>query len=1376
MPVSGREETGVKSYDGQFSGLIAAVPIKKRRFPLIPTFSPLSGEQDSLTEENENESLRKEHSSTPQGSTVSNASVADAPIKKRRLPSVQASSSSEELSSLPEENNASHRENSSTTLVSTLSINSAVLFDTNNNPAFVGKNITSEVTTSNLAQSNSNYVSPKIEEPDLASHSRALDDASGKEKLIASESYEKKSGPQVKKENSELLLAAKESLALNIGSKISKRSVEEKDKQESCASTNLSLGFKEHLSPAVPSLDIGERFQKTQKAGSVSLKLSLSKEESSSKSCSDDARTSRANWDLNTTMDAWEEPGSDAPLGKTCTSGKTSTSACGLQIAGKAPNDNNVMCSPGMEPTGSASIKHTTAENRNKAFVISSRQYGQEYENVNPRNICVASCLQKYTGEPSRLSVKEKTDLLFPTLSLSNASASAVDGNKSSVMIVKSEPLDENLKQDSKEAKPSPVGSLDGVTVKHELVERSSVDYIKTTSKGSNLKLLDPKFVKYEPGHSNNQGRPMMMENVSDQMGAGSLQGSDNHYSLEKSVTLESAPFSAGTACPPVEGISSEQLTTSASMVSHQENHASIDEAYIDEKTSEGDCSGDKEAPPETVATAMVDNAELSGPAVKDCARGGEEKVDDAEGCRLKLMNEHPLDTRCSGEDGVSDDEKITLSADMLEDDSYGYDYESDGTHSLTVAMDVDQRGEEDDDYEDGEVREPLKHSVAEESVCEVREVERVVSSHCDDGKQIEKEVLGGDCPTSSCIDEDDNRTVTRTKINCGKEGIDDESINMSHNVTDKTVCLQESLEAENPNVGPQIRSLDYSERNKALNARETKLVSEDNNGSNEVDVAQCADEVVKNLDMVRTDLDLPKMEVSVDIDNASKDVSDSGNQGRIINLAQAASPLSPTKSRSIPGRALPSQAGRDALPDAFHNENLHGGRDDIYIDGPCKFSRERYQDISPRNSRLSFVRGRGRINSRIDTCRGEWKSDRDFAGEFYNGPSHFRGPRNKFVSAVHDAESEYNNVTHDGSFVGNNRLGRKPLNDDRPVGRHITLRRRSPGARESLQMGHRIPRTMSPSRCVGDDGSEFVNMRHGEKFLRGYPQDTMDPMFSRPPPFERGDGRFTRGTRSFIQRRGPPRIHSKSPIRSTSRSPGPWSSSRRRSPRGSPDGFGGHPELAHRRYRVDRMRSPDGPIFSGERRVVRRHVSPYMSRPSNDTRDFDSGRGRGHPRSIISNRGTSGRIMFRNRRFDAVDPQDRPDNDEYFGGPMHSGRQFELNGEGNGDERRRFGERQGPVRSFRPPYNGGVSENFDLDAEDGPRNYRFCAADSEFQERSNLRERDFDRRVKNRPANMPPRRARNIDEQEANYRNSGQEVWSDDGFDDISRVKRKRF
>ncbi|KAE8714757.1 hypothetical protein F3Y22_tig00110194pilonHSYRG00167 [Hibiscus syriacus] len=176
-----------------------------------------------------------------------------------------------------------------------------------------------------------------------------------------------------------------------------------------------------------------------------------------------------------------------------------------------------------------------------------------------------------------------------------------------------------------------------------------------------------------------------------------------------------------------------------------------------------------------------------------------------------------------------------------------------------------------------------------------------------------------------------------------------------------------------------------------------------------------------------------------------------------------------------------------------------------------------------------------------------------------------------------------------------------------------------------------------------------------------------------------------------------------------------------------------------------------DRPCFTGDM-GIRRHESPsYLSRPSKDLRDIDPDQDHGHPRSGMSNRSPSGKVLLRNRRLD-LDPRERSDGDDYFGGPMQSGRFHEF-------------ATDGMLRG------GGmvVGENCS--------SFRFCPEDdSELHERGNVRERDFDRRIKKRPGNAPPpRRARNIEEHEGNFRHGGQ-IWQGDGFKDMSQVKRKRF
>ncbi|XP_012570271.1 uncharacterized protein [Cicer arietinum] len=930
MPISGHEESGVKSFAGQFSDLVAGVPIKKRR---PRPSSPPSEEPCSITEETELQ--RKENSSTSQGSTISNVSIAGAPPKKRRFrPSLQASSPSLEKASPQEKGDALRKEHSSTSLGSTLSTSSAGLSDTIRNPVLEEKNASSVVTNADIVLKNSSFVVPKLEESNPATPSCLLDVVDSKEKVVLNEGIDKNSGSQTIKGNPELLLAAKAGLALGIGAGVSKQIVQDLIKQEGSVvsgSTNLSLSLKEHFFPAVTSPAINEIHKKLEKGEPVSLELSLSKEECSthssntdSKSNSDTTRvySSRANWDLNTTMDAWDEA-SDASSVK--------TSIDGLNITHSALDENQLTCSIGITPPVIASVKQTFKESQNKAFITSSAPYGQHHKCVDPRNLCLSPYLPKYDESPCRISVKLNSGCATPIVSLPRMAATAGDANTSSFRLIKPEPLDDNPKKDLKEANVCPVASLDSVAVKKEFIPHSFVKPSKSTV--SNSKLVAPTFIKSEPGHEGRQERSKTAEIST----AGQLVKLLQHGSFTSSSSssmavpamLNSTQVSAEGAHLAVKSVFTAELATDKNIVGQLENSIRAEETNV-EKVYDEVSSNAEPVPLVTVAIPMVGTGtKLTNLGLKHSSLVTKKKdAEDHDGCRLKLMNELP-DPRDSAEDCVSDEEKITLSADMLEDDSYGSDFESDDNHAVTVAVDT-ERYIEDDDYEDGEVREPLEPSKVEDAICEVREVEHRDSSNYDN-KPVEKGVVSGDYPTSSRVVENNNETVIHNEI-FGKDGVDILMHEKPGKIVYKNVCVQESLDGEKSDIAADNREVNVLQR-KPLDLSERIIVSETqeteqpSDGSHVIDV-QCADEVLKTTDTVRqTNLDLSKMEGSANNEDITKDVGNSGNQGRIIDLSRAASSSSPSKTRPISGRSLPTRAGRDVLSDTLDCNKLYRGR-----------------------------------------------------------------------------------------------------------------------------------------------------------------------------------------------------------------------------------------------------------------------------------------------------------------------------------------------------------------------------------------------------------------------------------------------------------------
>ncbi|KAJ4969901.1 hypothetical protein NE237_003000 [Protea cynaroides] len=1359
MPVSGYEEPGFRPLGRHSSDSLVGVPIKKRRFPFIVPQSPPSQTESPQAVEHDLPKKEQPAQSSP--------NAGDA----KEVPGIAGTSRSYS----PEE-----------------------------------KGKTSADTNVNFVQSNVSQRGFGLVEP---THAVSLGFGAGKDEKQEVMVADRSVSPNIPG-NTELQLVQNASITLGIVEEASGNEKFGKDDDskplKSQQNTGLPLVPKEPMVAGMTSQNSQGIYGKQELINPCSWNLAFAKTDNyennkSNASESTFIRTlssaNRSNWDLNTMMDTWDGSMNDVV---------TSYQLRGVDGSdGAVTHDSKpVICSAGMvfrepESTGVTTGKYMLDKNEYKSKLHSfSNLHDQQSKSDDLLSLRLSpSGLQSsFSQEQSCIARKVDSGGAETTLRLSGTLVSPA--NKSNVIgcsSVKSEPFDEVNKKNFGASYASSVELKDIRIVKSEPLEDYSQESLKLKLLNfRNLKLLDHGIVNSESVHESSLEILKAVEEIPSQLeqtctASVPITG-DESRCLEIPTGSMETHRKEGMSHPLESRTSLVGLAISAE-VSRQSDFTSCgkETAVKEEDVTPDACANFGRVSPGVALESI-------GPDAKEANTGdvmvpasetkGMDGVD-PESSRLRSTCELRPDSYRRGEVAESDEEKIDISADMLEDDPYDTDYESDGNHDMGVNNVEDRQHVEDDDYEDGEVREPLVHKG---DANEEREIEQI-----DYGESENRD--GGICDdhVTTSIGVDRGAKVaepveSNNALCCGEYGssLFDEKNDRD---TGEVGTLQESVGVEVPPAGSGKKGTIGAAIRKSVNCSE----KEDGSKDHEADLtfnhslsagqgtapgdAQC--DAVSQQEHVEggepgemNHLVLPKAEPSKDGDEATEDTNNRGTKNRIINLPRAINGPSSSRVRTVPVRSFPSRTEKEGFNDVvLRGDKIHnrGNRDESYIDGSRKFERERNQDQAVRNFGSDFMHGRGRVNNRY--------SDRDFGPEHYNGPSGFRLPRSKNAAAVAAAKLECSGfiVAPDGTVVSQGRGGRKPLNDELTVFRHPLSRRRSPGGREGpgTHAVRRPPRDVSPDRCAGGAGHDLVGLRHGDKFMRGIPGDILDPVFSRSQPqYERLDP-FLIGDRSFspIQRRGPPRvpqIRSKSPPRS--RSPGPWSS-----PRRSPDGFDGHPTMSHRRsppvYRMDRMRSPhQRPCFADDM-VGRRHGSPpYISRVPDEMREMGSSREPDHPRAFIPNRSPSGRILPRNnRRFDMIDPRVRTETDEYFGGPMHSSRFHELGNEGGVDERRKCNERRRPVHSFRPPYNGPDVENFRFHFEDGPRPYRFCPeADADFHERGSLREREFDSRFKSRPGNAH-RRTRTIEEQEENFRHGGQ-GWNDAGFEDVARVKRRRF
>lgn len=976
----------------------------------------------------------------------------------------------------------------------------------------------------------------------------------------------------------------------------------------------------------------------------------------------DTACTNRSNWDLNTPMDSWEGSGDDVPV----------QDASQIDQLYKTPSSLELK-----PPISSASVIGSYGDKGKKVVGASEQEFNfpismlpsLPYKPADVLRLSLGSTLRGFDSSVLQSLSKVDSSRVSPHSSLLKNQALSRSMNSPTCKTVKSEPVEEALIQAN-------AGTLEANVGKPEAV-RQNLQSSELSTKGPQ-ELLEQKPMKCEP-HEVSEEISMTSNVIAHQSVGRVLQLQESSSSCSSSSTLP-MPLTPQQGCPSRLSTCSDLSVSGGDLSTPSEYSGHTNEANRS-KNALDQANADIAA---KNANFDLKESNVSSDKV-EASVSLDMNIEDHMVCK-KTQDPHNLVS--SGEGLANDEEKVSISA-GTDEECYGSDCESDGHHAFAGHVDNESVGcvREDEEYEDGEVREPMMPPIEEDPIAEGMESEENNESSCKNAPSSGVSGVG----ESGCFnnDEKDYSIPVHTESNGDfVKGSDEKAVKIDN----KDGKLQSPLlDNEETTEDDEQRSIGTIHQG-SVNQSGTADVQEGCGKNVLCDSAPAGSSgAVRNVgganheytgrsDTLPTAVSsLQNAETPVNA-TSSKDLSNFGSKSRIISLPRASNVTSPSNFRPIAGRSLSSRSGRERYSDMEEEKfHLRRNRDDTYADGP-KFVRDRIQDRSFGSSRGNFMRGRGRGSARFDSLRREWDSARDF--ESYGGVADYRF-RPKRRPVVGESEIERND---------------------------------------------------------GPDGH-----------------------------FVRGNTKFT-----TMQRRGFPRMRSKSPVRSRTRSPGPWSSPRRR----MNEGYNGPPDSSHHRspamYREDRMRSSPRTSFT-EEIVPRRRDSPsYTTRRLNDMRDVDVVQEHGHPRSLSSRRSPPDRVFTRsNRRLEVLDRRERADADEYFDGPIHTARFPELRGGGSTDERRKYGERRGgPVRSLRPSYNS-ENDNFRFHPNGGPRPFRFYQeADAEYVERSSTRDREFDDNIKDRPL---PRRMRNVEEQEGgNFRQSGQ-LWHEEEVD-VSRLKRRRF
>ncbi|MQL78575.1 hypothetical protein Taro_010997 [Colocasia esculenta] len=713
-------------------------------------------------------------------------------------------------------------------------------------------------------------------------------------------------------------------------------------------------------------------------------------------------------------------------------------------------------------------------------------------------------------------------------------------------------------------------------------------------------------------------------------------------------------------------------------------------------------------------------------------------------------------------------------------DDHFDCDYYSDASQNEQASgmEKIEQQGDDESQYEDGEFRESFVRSW-EMDGCDDGEAEHV--DYGSDNREVDGFETASDYLTSNIPSHSGNSQISQ----CKNEGPLEDTYGKQDNNSD-------GVRAESLDFSPSVANIsDLGNTNERLGGFTKKGPSVSNSRRKDIskkwenstkDSTECGmlvDKLVEDMDIAAQGDGMREQSRSANLRMKSSgwDRLPGSHKSSGDTVADPGVDTSGVKCDNVPEklktvgstvrRESSSRVGRPKSPDIMHGKDRaffrgtrnHDHSDDMHHDVKrnIEFSRSVRRDEP---SVLARCRGRG--DRWMESSSHQGPSRHDSPG--YYGRASFAHPSSKNAATVSIAKVESNGfvVAPDGTVLQASGIGhsghlpRRSTNSS-PNARRTPRRRASPIKREEtlsfndsrLDLGPR--RDLSPGRpiTVGHGrpsryGPKIVSEGDVERYHGFTPNDSIGSSMPVHHSFSRQDRSFSPQTRPVQVSRS----HTRSRSQSRNQSPQGWTSPRRsnlmnnglrRRTRSPPD--------FRSEARVGRVRSPHGRSGFAENitsfaqsprnRASPPHASRWIERKDliehftgNDYRRFS---GRSPPKRLFS----------RSHRFNPVDSSGRLKPDEFYR-PIHSGRFTEFSvgraprqDDGN-DDRRHVDRFEMPPSARQYDILGDVKQ-LRYETEEGFRLHKDCTKNTpDFPKQGSPR--SFDRGVANQLNNSPPR------------------------------------